>query len=60
MYSKLYRALYLEQWKRQMYMTGHWWTMRKNPFVWAEKQDALDKVFGERKNYDEFSGLRID
>ena len=47
MFSKLYKELYYQRWFRQLCLTTSWHTMRNNPAVWHEKQNALDKVFGK-------------
>ena len=47
MFSKIYKELYYQRWFRQLCMTAGWHTMRNNPAVWHEKQNALDKVFGK-------------
>ena len=48
MFSKLYKALYYQQWFRQLCLTTSWRTMRQNPFLYSDKQKALDKVYGKR------------
>ena len=46
MFSKVYKALYHQAWFRQLCLTSSWRTMRNNPSLWEEKQNALDRVFG--------------
>ena len=46
MFSKVYKALYYQAWFRQLCLVSFWRTMRKNPGVWHEKQNALDRIFG--------------
>ena len=46
MFSRLYKALYYQRWFRQACLIMHWQTMRNNPSLWEEKQNALDKIFG--------------
>lgn len=48
MFSKVYKAIYHQQWYRNMLMTGHWRTMRMNPSWYPDKQRALSRVYGVR------------
>ena len=48
MFSSVYKSLYYQRWFRDSCLKARIKTMRKNPFLYPEKQSFLDRIFGKR------------